>query len=403
MRRAVAIMFHTVGMRRMRWVYPYISDPLDTFESFMAVLHKRGYTSVFFKDHVPGSPRNHKEVVLTFDDGYLDNWVHVLPILQKYGLKGTVFVNPEFADPRDIVRPSVDPASVSDDTHHAVACCAGFLSWKEMREMEATGLMDVQSHSLSHTWYFQGPRIVDFWHPGAATEESGPVWMLWNRFPESKPFYLTQAAECERRIPYGTPIYEHGKALVTRRYYPDRALDQILPEFVDKRGGIRFFENPNWREELQRIATEPTSGRTAGRLEAEGDYVNRVRHELSESKRIIEERLGKQVNSICWPGGGVSEQVLALAREIGYERFTLPSAWRAARAQGQYADLCPRTGGGGVIRHNNRDIARLSPTEFIWRVERMSGSRFYNFMNKCSVLGRLVQRRVALLSTASGQ
>ncbi len=87
--------------------------------------------------------------------------------------------------------------------------------------MESSGLVEIQSHSKTHTWYFKGPRIVDFWHPGAATKKGGPVWMLWNRFPEMKPFYLTQAEKWEKKIPYGTPIYEHGKSLETRRYFPD--------------------------------------------------------------------------------------------------------------------------------------------------------------------------------------
>ena len=40
-----------------------------------------------------------KDIVLTFDDGYLDNWVFAYPLLEKYNLRGTIFVNPEFVDP----------------------------------------------------------------------------------------------------------------------------------------------------------------------------------------------------------------------------------------------------------------------------------------------------------------
>jgi hypothetical protein len=33
-----------------------------------------------------------KSIVITFDDGYLDNWVYAHPILQKYGMHAVVFV-----------------------------------------------------------------------------------------------------------------------------------------------------------------------------------------------------------------------------------------------------------------------------------------------------------------------
>ena len=36
--------------------------------------------------------------MLTLDDGYLDNWVFVLPLLRRYGMRATVFVSSEFID-----------------------------------------------------------------------------------------------------------------------------------------------------------------------------------------------------------------------------------------------------------------------------------------------------------------
>ncbi|MRT32352.1 hypothetical protein FGX01_00105, partial [Xylella fastidiosa subsp. multiplex] len=39
-----------------------------------------------------GKPVPHKSIVITFDDGYLDNWVYAHPILQKYHMHAVVFI-----------------------------------------------------------------------------------------------------------------------------------------------------------------------------------------------------------------------------------------------------------------------------------------------------------------------
>jgi len=39
---------------------------------------------------------------------------------------------------------------------------------------------------------------------------------------------------------------------------------------------------------------------------------------LTESRRIIEEKLSRPVEFVCWPGGGRNETVKRIAREVGY-------------------------------------------------------------------------------------
>lgn len=65
------------------------------FEEQLRALTDAGYVSVDFsqlKSYVcAGTPLPEKSVVITFDDGYLSNYEIALPILQKYGMKATVF------------------------------------------------------------------------------------------------------------------------------------------------------------------------------------------------------------------------------------------------------------------------------------------------------------------------
>ena len=250
----ISIMFHSAGLNNLPWRSSHVSDPLDIIRDKFEVIRDEGYESILMREAARHRGQKRDNLVhLNFDDGYLDNWIHIFPLLEMYGLKATIYVTAEFVDPRDAVR---ERRISFDRKHDAAACCAGFLSYREMREMEARGRVEIQSHSLTHTWYSKGPEIVDFWRPGVATRAMGPVWMLWNRFPDRKPFYLTEAAELEKRIPYGTPIYEHGKSLETSRYFPDEAeLENRLIDLArSKETG--FYKKGGWRDEFVEIVRE---------------------------------------------------------------------------------------------------------------------------------------------------
>jgi hypothetical protein len=56
----------------------------------------------------------------------------------------------------------------------------------------------------------------------------------------------------------------------------------------------------------------------AGRLESEQDYLTRIRDELVGSKAILEKRLDKPVDFLCWPCGDYSPMLQRLAIECGY-------------------------------------------------------------------------------------
>ena len=67
----------------------------ENFESQIAWLAGNGWTSLTLDQYagfLAGRPVPRKSIVITFDDGYLDNWVYAHPILQKYGMHAVVFV-----------------------------------------------------------------------------------------------------------------------------------------------------------------------------------------------------------------------------------------------------------------------------------------------------------------------
>lgn len=60
-------------------------------EAQLQYLQENGYETIFFEDlsHIE---QYEKPVILTFDDGYDDNYTLLLPLLEKYQMKATIFM-----------------------------------------------------------------------------------------------------------------------------------------------------------------------------------------------------------------------------------------------------------------------------------------------------------------------
>ena len=72
----------------------------DDFDKQMQYLSDNGYNTIT-PDELYDSLAGNKElpenpVLITFDDGYEDNYTNAYPILKKYGFKGTIFVISSF-------------------------------------------------------------------------------------------------------------------------------------------------------------------------------------------------------------------------------------------------------------------------------------------------------------------
>lgn len=74
-----------------------------------------------------------KPIILTFDDGYQDNYDAAVPILKKFGFTGTFYVVSSFIG------------------------TPGYMTWDELREMRDAG-MDIGSHTVSHVALTLGSR-----------------------------------------------------------------------------------------------------------------------------------------------------------------------------------------------------------------------------------------------------
>ncbi|WP_442773857.1 polysaccharide deacetylase family protein [Lactococcus hircilactis] len=106
--------------------------PDATLEADLALLQKQGYTTLTARQAVQvmttHTKPSSKMVWLTFDDGSLTLYRDVFPLLKKYHMHATGAIITGFVDKGQ----------------------SGILTWDQIKEMKASGLVDFVSHTVSH-------------------------------------------------------------------------------------------------------------------------------------------------------------------------------------------------------------------------------------------------------------
>ena len=95
------------------------------FRADLETVLAMGYTPVLPRELAAGDALPEKPILITFDDGYRSNYDLVYPILQEYGVKACISIIVLMPDlPTD-----------------------NFCTWQQLREMTASGLVEIGSHS----------------------------------------------------------------------------------------------------------------------------------------------------------------------------------------------------------------------------------------------------------------
>jgi long-chain acyl-CoA synthetase len=132
--RVAILVYHRFG--------PIVTDSMTVttahFESQLQSLEARGYTVIPLRDllrRLAGEPvaLPLRAVVLTADDGHRSVYTDMFPLIQRYRMPVTLFIYPS-----------------------AISNAPYALTWRQLEEMKASGLVEVQSHT--------------YWHPNFRTE-----------------------------------------------------------------------------------------------------------------------------------------------------------------------------------------------------------------------------------------
>lgn len=143
-RDAVILMYHSVG-ESDGW-QPGLNIPTQAFLEQMEFLKKHDYNVVSLDELADmlksGSKIPPKTVVITFDDGYMNNYTRAYPILRRLGFPATFFIVFDFLGAEKEV----------------YGRKMRFMTPEIIKEMLASGIVTIGSHTLKH---FYLPDITD--------------------------------------------------------------------------------------------------------------------------------------------------------------------------------------------------------------------------------------------------
>ena len=224
----------------------------DGFESLIKILHNAKVHTYTFSElydfHVPGLHLQTNSCLLTFDDGYSDNFYYAFPILKRFKIKATIFINTSYI--------GTDP---------------DYLTWDQIKQMYASGLVDFELHSDRHMPVFIDTKVVRY-----ATEKD---------LTDKELQYLYQ-----NKLKTGDPIFK------SRSAYSDKGI--VLTD--------SFFES----REINEI-----------RFETDEEAAKRITEDIVLNKTLIETNLGKIAHFFCWPWGHQSAFGKSVIRKTGIAGF----------------------------------------------------------------------------------
>jgi len=131
------------------------------FERQIRGLARSGYRSLTgaeFADFLQGKAVPKKSILITFDDGYLDNYVYAHPILEKYGMHAILFVITGLIGEGVARAHQGNSADLPLTPAHKEAKALMFsdrkdqvmLRWSEIQLMQQAGTFEFHSHTHTH-------------------------------------------------------------------------------------------------------------------------------------------------------------------------------------------------------------------------------------------------------------
>jgi peptidoglycan/xylan/chitin deacetylase (PgdA/CDA1 family) len=280
--RGIILMYHRIADERFDpWglcVTPdNFAEQLEVLRSTgLRVIHLHELAASLASGSVPK-----RSVVITFDDGYLDNLKNGRPLLERYEMPATAFIASGYVE--------------SD----------GEFWWDSMERVLLTpgklpDTFEVVMDGKRHSWDLNGDAT---W-----TDEDAERYRQW------KPY--TPAHTPRQRL------YSELRALVTQTSPAERT--RVIADLLTW-AGIPSTARPKRRildeDGVRRLAADDLidiGGHSITHPELAQLSVAEQNHELRTSKDRLQQILGREVTALAYPHGSCSPDTKRLAEEAGY-------------------------------------------------------------------------------------
>ncbi|MBI5883061.1 MAG: polysaccharide deacetylase family protein [Elusimicrobia bacterium] len=141
-RGLASLMYHKIGDfppgSRLKKLWVTVED----FRRQMVWLKEHGYTTLTFTElreaEEGTSPMPARPALVTFDDGYSNNYELAFPVLSELGMKGNIFLVCDTIGRHNAWH---DPASES---------WLRMVTWAQVEEMQGSGVIEFGSHTVTH-------------------------------------------------------------------------------------------------------------------------------------------------------------------------------------------------------------------------------------------------------------